>query len=147
MHSSFLNAILRHKDTSWEETQTHSLSSNRIQTDKQLVKEYFKRITENPKSTSALFADDAVLYEPFSRENALRGKGAIEDFLYVARMANRGLKKKIHIIAQRKNIVEVIVEFTRGGTIKGRFQFRTEGQETSTGIEKRIKELKIQFVR
>lgn len=124
-----------------------SFYPSHIQTDRQLVREYFRRIAENSKSTLALFADDAVLYEPFSTEMELHGKGAIEDFLQVARMANRGLQKKISFIAHRKNIVEVIVDFTRGGTVRGRFQFKTEGQQTGLGIEKRIKELKIQFVR
>jgi hypothetical protein len=124
-----------------------SLSTSRIQTDKQLVREYFRRIAESSRSTLALFTDDAVLYEPFSNENGLRGRGAIEHFLKVARMANQGLQRKISFVSHRKNVVEVIVEFTRGGTVKGKFEFRTEGQQTAMGIEKKIKELKIQFVR
>ncbi|MEO9294295.1 MAG: nuclear transport factor 2 family protein [Nitrososphaera sp.] len=130
-----------------EQQQVHELAQSRIHTGRQLVKEYFRRIAENSKSTLALFADDAILYEPFSTKKSLRGKGAIEDFLQVARMANRGLQKKIYFIAQSKNAIEVIVEFTRGGTVKGRFQFRTEGQQTPEGTEKKIKELKIQFMR
>lgn len=124
----------------------HALSRE-IHADRQLVRAYFRRIAENAQSTLALFADDAIVYEPFSTEKGLHGKGAIEDFLQVARMANRGLQKKINFMAHRKDIVEVIVEFTRGSTVKGRFQFKTEGRQTRLGIEKRIKELRIQFVR
>lgn len=113
------------------------------------MKEYFRRIPESPEDTLALFTDDAIVYEPFSTEkNGLRGIGKIEYFLRVARMANLGLRKKISIIAESKNRIVALVQFSRGGKVKGKFQFRTEDmQTTKIGTEKKIKELKIEFLR
>jgi hypothetical protein len=116
-----------------------------VTTDLQLAKEYFNRVPVNSDATLQLFADDAVIYEPFSVEDGLRGKEEIEHFLKVAGMANQGLQKKISFVARGKNRLEVLVQFTRGGTIKGRFQFRTEDVQTQTGFEKKIKELRIRF--
>jgi hypothetical protein len=116
-----------------------------VTTDLQLAKEYFDRIPVNSDAALQLFTDDAVIYEPFSVEDGLRGKEAIEHFLKVASIANQGLQKKISFTAHSKNSIEVLVQFTRGGTIKGKFQFRTEDVQTQTGFEKKIKELRIQF--
>lgn len=121
--------------------------SNRILTEKQLVKEYFRRIPESPEATLALFMDDAIIYEPFSTENSLVGKAEIGHFLRVARMANRGLQKKISTKVRGKNRIEARVQFTRGGTVKGKFQFKTKDIQTQNGINKKIKELKIEFMR
>ncbi len=117
-----------------------------ITTDTQLVHEYFKRLTEDTKSTLHLFADDATVYEPFSTEDGLKGKEQIGYFLSVALMANKGLGKKISILSQGKNKIEAIVRFTKGDAVDGRFQFKTADVPTANGIEKKIKELRIQFV-
>ncbi len=117
-----------------------------ITTDAQLVQEYFKRLTEDTTSTLYLFADDATVYEPFSTEHGLKGKEQIAYFLSVARMANKGLAKKISILSRGKNRIEAVVQFTRGDTVDGRFHFKTTDVRTANGTEKKIKELRIQFV-
>jgi L-aminopeptidase/D-esterase-like protein len=116
-----------------------------ITTDAQLVREYFRRIAENAESALQLFTDDAIVYEPFSIESCLMGKSQIVHFLRIAQMANSGLGKKIGMTSDGKSGVEVLVEFTREGTVSGRFLFKTQEVQTNAGVEKKIKELKIQF--
>jgi hypothetical protein len=110
------------------------------------VNQYFDKIQESVEGTLALFTEDAVIYEPFSCENGLRGRVEIGHFLKVARMANIGLRRKISVIKLAKNRIEVLVQFTRGGIVKSRCEFTIKDVETETGIEKRIKELRIQFL-
>lgn len=117
-----------------------------ITTDTRLVQEYFKRLTEDAKSTLHLFVDDATVYEPFSTEDGLKGKEQISYFLSVALMANKGLAKKISILSRGKNKIEAIVQLTKGDTVDGRFQFKTTDVRTANGTEKKIKELRIRFV-
>jgi hypothetical protein len=120
--------------------------STLILTDNQLVKEYFRQIQNSAEATLSLFKDDAIIYEPFSLENGLRGKEEIGYFLKVARMANVGLQRKISILSRSKNRIEVLVRFTRGSTVQSRCEFRTEDIRTKIGMEKKIKELRIQFL-
>lgn len=117
-----------------------------ITTNARLVEEYFKRLTEDAESTLQLFTDDAVVYEPFSNEDGIKGKEQITYFLKIARMANKGLVKKFDIIHHGNAGIEALVQFTNGGTVNGKFQFKTADVQTRTGIEKKIQELKIQFL-
>jgi hypothetical protein len=82
-----------------------------------------------------LFADDVIIYEPFSNiQGGLRGKRAIKPFLEVALMANDGLQHKIEIEQQQqpkrntdnKNQVRALVTFERGGIVQARFTFQLE---------------------
>lgn len=121
--------------------------SARINTNEQLVHEYFNRISENPASTLELFTNDAVVYEPFSGDKALHGRDEIAYFLKVARIANQGFQKEIRITASNKDSVEAVVQFTKGESIIGKFQFRTgDSQSRKATREKKIKELRIQFL-
>lgn len=121
---------------------------SRIFSNEQLVDEYFKRISESPIGTLELFTDDAVVYEPFSVDNGLHGKDEIAPFLRIAQIANRGLEKKISFSSIGKHEIEASVQFTRGTSVKGRFQFKTQDIKTDNGMEeKRIRELKIQFLK
>ena len=120
--------------------------------DERLVEEYFKRISESPSKTLELFTDDAIIYEPFSGDKALRGKDEIAYFLKVARMANQDLEKEITFADLDKNPeeIEAIVRFTKGSSVIGKFQFKTEDvlMRNSKGRrQKKIKELRIQFQR
>lgn len=122
-------------------------SNGIIASEKELAEEYFRVVPDSTSKALALFTDDAVLYEPFSNsKGGLRGKEDIGDFLKIARMANQGMQKDIIFQSQGKNKIEAIVQFTRGDSIKGRFQFMLEDVSMGSRVEKRIKELRIQFL-
>ena len=124
--------------------------SDRIQTNQQLVHEYFRRISESPTSTLELFTHDAIVYEPFSADKGLHGKEEIAYFLKVARMANQGFQKEIRISAAsgNKNEIKAVVQFTKGDSITGKFQFKTADTQVKKGkTEKRIRELRIEFLK
>jgi hypothetical protein len=84
-----------------------------------------------------------VVYEPFSKEDGLHGKSAIEYFLKVAMMANTGLSRTIEFAEESEDAITAIVTFQRGDSVKGRFSFLFAIQELSGA--KKIKELKIRF--
>jgi hypothetical protein len=94
-------------------------------TDEDIVHEYFRLIkTKDMYRLLDLFADDAVIDEPFSKSEAskggLQGKIAIEPFLNVAMMVNAGLREEIEIekskLTSDNGIKRVIayVTFERG---------------------------------
>ena len=118
-----------------------------IATNKDLVMEYFNLISSRDLGRLlGLFADDAVVYEPFSSEEGLHGRGEIEPFLKVVLMANAGLDREITFPKNEQDgEIMVQVRFQRGGVVKGIFTFSTTAVQTERGAEKRIKVLKIQF--
>jgi ketosteroid isomerase-like protein len=64
---------------------------------KSIVYEYFRLIKyKDIHGLLSLFADDAIVHEPFSNiPEGLQGKAAIEPFLEIAMMASNGLTPKI----------------------------------------------------
>ena len=121
----------------------------RIATNRDLIREYFNLISSRDLGRLlGLFADDAVVYEPFSSEEGLNGKGEIEPFLKVVLMANAGLEREIIFPDNEEGSDEMTVQvlFKRGGVIRGSFAFGTASVQTDSGPEKRIKTLKIQFL-
>ena len=119
-----------------------------IATNRDLVREYFNLVSSRDLSRLlGLFADDAVVYEPFSSEEGLHGKGEIEPFLKVVLMANAGLEREIMFPDNEEgNEMTVQVRFQRGEVVRGSFAFGTASVQTDHGPEKRIKTLKIQFL-
>lgn len=86
-----------------------------------------------------LFDYDAIVYEPFSKSQGLRGKSAIEPFLKVAMMANSGLQREIKIEKQGdQNKVVALISFERGDKVRAKFTF-----EFADG---KIKSLHIKFL-
>jgi ketosteroid isomerase-like protein len=118
-----------------------------IATNKELVIEYFDRITKKDlDGLLALFAEDAVLYEPFSSETGLHGLSEIESFIRVVFMANAGLQREITFVPSKKaDEIVANIAFKRGDTIRGRFTFKTQDVAGKTGSSKKIKSLKIEF--
>jgi hypothetical protein len=128
-------------------------------TDEDLVHEYFRLIkTKDMYRLLDLFADDAVIDEPFSKSEAgkggLQGKSAIEPFLNVAMMVNAGLREEIEIekskLRSDNGIKRVIafVTFERGGKVKARFTFELSSEENHNSQKQRkIQSLRIQFVK
>lgn len=110
----------------------------------QIVYEYFRLISnKDVPGLLDLFAEDSVVYEPFSKEDGLRGKPKIEHFLKVAVMANAGLKRTIGFVQKSADAITALVTFERGDSVKGRFSFLFATEEVSG---KKIKELVIRFV-
>ncbi len=128
-------------------------------TDEDIVHEYFRLIkTKDMYRLLDLFADDAVIDEPFSKSEAgkggLQGKSAIEPFLNVAMMVNAGLREEIEIkeskLRSDNGIKRVIayVTFERGGKVKARFTFELSSEENyNSQNQKKIQSLRIEFVK
>jgi hypothetical protein len=127
-------------------------------TDEDIVHEYFRLIkTKDMYRLLDLFAEDAVIDEPFSKSEAgkggLKGKSAIEPFLNVAMMVNAGLREEIEIekskLRSDHGIKRVIafVTFERGGKVKARFTFELSSEENyNSQKQRKIRSLRIQFV-
>jgi hypothetical protein len=110
----------------------------------EIVSQYFKLIeNKNLNGILDLFDTDAVVYEPFSKVEGLKGIGSIEPFIKVAMMANSNLKRIIEIEKPSKpGKVIALVTFEKGDKVKGRFTF--EFEDGAAG--KKIKSLHIQFL-
>ena len=124
-------------------------------TDEDIVHEYFRLIkTKDVYRLLDLFADDALIDEPFSKSEAgkggLQGKSAIEPFLNVAIMVNAGLREEIEIEKSSYNGIKKViayVTFERGGKVKARFTFELTSEENyNSQKQKKIQSLRIQFV-
>lgn len=155
-------------DTEHDQTYSSMLEN------KSIVYQYFRLIKQRDiNGLLSLFADDAVLCEPFSNISAgLQGKSAIKPFLEIALMANSGLT---HSIAIEKpptrnnnndkankerhykdddnttNKITALVTFQRGDSLRARFTFEIVPilTEYSAGIHssrKKIQRLNIQFI-
>lgn len=154
-----------------EHEQTDSSLEN-----KSIVYEYFRLIKQRDiNGLLSLFADDAVLCEPFSNMSVgLQGKSAIKPFLEIAMMANSGLTHSITIEKPRTsnnnkndkankerhyndddntttNEITALVTFQRGDSIRARFTFEIVPilTEYSAGIHssrKKIQRLNFQFI-
>lgn len=116
----------------------------RMDDNEKLVRKYFELVPTDYHAAAELFSDDAVLFEPFSKENGLKGKDDIRQFLKVASMANGGLNREL-TVRQRDDRVEALVSFTKGSTARGKFVFKIQKLATMKGTEKKIKELHIRF--
>jgi ketosteroid isomerase-like protein len=114
------------------------------------VFEYFQLIEKNDlDSLLNLFADDAVIFEPFSKsEGGLKGRLAIEPFLKVVMMANENLRRKIAIEKQSNdgNTISALVTFEKGDKLQGRFTFEFDPNLNIDDKERKIKSLHIQFL-
>jgi hypothetical protein len=128
-----------------------------------IVYEYFKLMKDkNINRLLNLFADDAIIHEPFSNiDVGLKGKSAIKPFLEIAMMANEGMQQEIEFEKPRisnhnhnsnnhnnKNQVAVLVTFERGGRVHARFTFElaTESDYNMKYHRKKIQTLRIEFI-
>ena len=109
-----------------------------------VVRRFFTLIeSKNLDALLNLFDYDAVVSEPFSRAENLRGRYEIEPFLKIALMANTDLRRKIKVEKPtdgHKNQLSALVTFEKGGEVNGRFTFELDPES------RKIKKLKIQFV-
>ena len=145
--------------TEWEKHHARTVSNE------QMVYDYFKLIDKKDlEGLMRLFAEDTIVYEPFSKEEAgLRGKAAIRDFLRITIMASAGADRVIEFAGdvgkteQREtNEITALVTFNGDGALKGRFNFRfvieIEVLEDNRGFSmtlpsKKIKELRIRIIK
>jgi ketosteroid isomerase-like protein len=125
----------------WGKTNKHNYMNNIKRNPKhrsataneKIVYEYFSRIkNKDTNGMLNLFADDAIIYEPFSNvEGGLRGKSAIKPFFDVVLMVNDDLQHKIEFVKAQNasndkkdnNQVTALVTFERGGTVQGQYTF------------------------
>jgi hypothetical protein len=109
-----------------------------------VVRQFFMLIeSKNLDELLNLFDYDAVVSEPFSRAEDLRGRSEIEPFLKIALMANTDLKREIEIEKPadgHKNQLSALVTFEKGGKVRGRFAFELDPES------RKIRKLKIQFL-
>ncbi len=129
-----------------------------------IVCEYFRLIkNKDINRLLDLFADDATIYEPFSKiHGGLQGRSAIKAFLEVALMASDGLRHEIRFEKQHEkpdssnkynnnsnndNQVSALVTFERGGRLKARFTFELSSEENyNSQKQKKIQSIHIQFI-
>jgi ketosteroid isomerase-like protein len=120
-----------------------------------IVYEYFRLIKK--KDISALlnlFADDAVVYEPFSNiYGGLKGKDSIKHFLNVVIMANDGMRHEIELVKASDNKEDkavALVTFERGEKVQARYTFELASKhEQYDYIDegKKIRTLHIEFIK
>ena len=128
-----------------------------------IVCEYFRLIkNKDINRLLDLFADDATIYEPFSKiHGGLQGRSAIKAFLEVALMASDGLRHEIRFEKQQEkpdssnkynnsnddNQVTALVTFERGGRLSARFTFELSSEENyNSQKQKKIQSMLIQFI-
>jgi hypothetical protein len=124
-------------------------------TDKEIVVRYFRCMgSKDLEGMLELFDHDAIVYEPFSKEEALYGLSAIEPFLKVAMMANSELRRTVKIErpenpGNNHNTIVALVSFEKGEKLKGRFTFEFtdnyKNNNTNVYKGKKIKSLHIEF--
>jgi hypothetical protein len=134
----------------------HNSNHTSLLVNKSIVYEYFRLIKDkNINRLLNLFADDAIIHEPFSNiDGGLKGKSAIKPFLEIAMMANEGMQQEIEFEKPRisnhnnKNQVTVLVTFERGGRVHARFTFElaTESDYNMKYHRKKIQTLRIEFI-
>lgn len=125
-------------------------SSFAVLSNREMVNEYFKRITnKDVRGLLQLFDEDAVVYEPFSNiKGGLVGRTTIENFLRVVVMANEGFKRTIKFVDESEDRVTAIVTFERGDSVTGKFAFSFTIKSNSEGmlVSKKISTLRIEFI-
>jgi len=124
-------------------------SKKKFCTNKKIVEECFRLVKcKDIESLKDLLWSDAIVYEPFSKlEEGLRGWSQIEPFLKIAIMANKSLLHRILVkeIKNKKNInkdlqvyeenntsnndiVEALLTFQNGQTLKAKFKFELSNE-------------------
>jgi hypothetical protein len=127
-----------------------------------IVYEYF-RLIKNKRINAVLnlFADDAIIYEPFSNINGgLKGKGSIEPFLEVVMTASEGLTHEIEFVRahsasnnmkhdnKEENQAIALVTFERGEKVQARYIFELTSEQDDYGDRgKKIQILHIEFIK
>ena len=129
--------------------------NDQYSTEEAIILEYFRLIkNKDIDKLLGLFADDAIIYEPFSKtgdSDGLQGKTAIESFLNIAIMANSGLNHQIEIIKSNtvaynnNEQITANVIFERGEKVKSKFIFEISSENHNFHKQKKIKSLRIQF--
>jgi ketosteroid isomerase-like protein len=126
-----------------------SVGNNRI------VYEYFRLIRKKDVNTLlSLFADDAIVYEPFSNiDGGLKGKDSIKPFLDVVMMANDGMRHEIESVKasdnKEKDEKVALVTFERGEKVQARYTFELTSKQKQyeyTDEGKKIRTLHIEFI-
>lgn len=121
-----------------------------ILTNREMVNEYFRRVTEKDVGgLLQLFDEDAMVFEPFSNiKGGLVGRTVIENFLKVVVMANAGFKRTIRFVDESEDRITAIVTFERGDSVTGKFAFSFIIRSNSDGVQvsKKISALRIEFI-
>ena len=120
-----------------------------------IVYEYFRLITKKDvNALSNLFADDAIVYEPFSNiDGGLKGGDSIKHFLSVVLMANDGMRHEIEFVKASDNKEEdktvALVTFEKGEKVQARYVFELTSKHEQYGYTdegKKIRTLHIEFM-
>lgn len=117
-----------------------------------IVYEYFRLIKKKDiYALLNLFADDAVVYEPFSNvDGGLKGRYSIKHFLNVVIMANDGMRHEIEFVkASDNNEDEIIalVTFERGEKVQARYIFEMTSKQEHYNKGKKIQTIHIEFIK
>ncbi len=122
-----------------------------------IVYEYFRLIkSRDINGVLNLFADDAIIYEPFSNiDGGLRGKDSIRPFLDVVMTATDDMRheiefEKAHDTNKEVQAVAALVTFERGGKTQARYIFELTSRQEQydyTDGGKKIQILHIEFIK
>jgi hypothetical protein len=128
-----------------------SIASGTLTTNQKLVFECFKLASQNKiEELLELFADDVIIYEPFSKkeeEEGLHGKPAVRSFLNMMTLASDdSLRYDIFSIEEDSNdkIVALVV-FEKGDKITAKFAFEMTppGKDNK---DKKIRVVRVEFL-
>lgn len=98
----------------------------------QTIENFFKYVKMNDYySIMELFSRDAIVYEPFSKENGISGKENLISFFKIMCRASGGLNQDLlgyQNISSNNNdnnnvVISVISTYTKGDSINARFTF------------------------
>ena len=124
----------------------------------QTIENFFKYVKMNDYySIMELFSRDAIVYEPFSKENGISGKENLISFFKIMCRASGGLNQDLcyqNISNKNDNnfVVSVISTYTKGDSINARFTFHFQLNRSNKNNNKEnlnnspIKTLNIEFL-
>lgn len=120
-----------------------------VTSDEKIVYRYFNLLrNKDLNNLLNLFADDAVIFEPFSKHGQVKGKSSMESFLKVVMMATDTMHEDIVIENKQqsnsKSTLTALVTFKLGDKLNGRFTFETVPDRNNQN-RRIIKSLTIRF--
>ena len=119
----------------------------------QTIENFFKYVKMNDYySIMELFSRDAIVYEPFSKENGISGKENLISFFKIMCRASSGLDQDLcfqNVSNDDNNVVSVISRYKKGDSINAKFTFHFQLDESNNKenlYSLSINKLKIEFL-
>jgi ketosteroid isomerase-like protein len=136
------------RDPKTKKLRDESAVYGRMTANQKLVSECFKMASQKEiEELLELFADDVIIYEPFSKkeeEEGLHGKPAVRSFLNMVTLASDdSLRYDISIEEDSNDKIAALVMFEKGDKITAKFTFEmTPGKDK----DKKIRVVRVEFL-